>query len=272
VNERDSNGSLGPAALGAVGKLRECVAAARNLEHLIGSRDIGPKVLEQVLPEVAAELLPFVDSLAEVLSLTRTSLGLSAKALEPLFLEAAEQATQLIEELEGNRNGAMNAKRRLAIERTLKEALPGLSASLSHTELLVEATNSEGVPMSVHELLSSTPDAGSNRPHRRIHTTGPTEAIFITAPARIGLRCLGMLASAYDPQGKQALTLEVAARGDDATFVLRQTSTPDAAAPMVKLPIFPHTKYSVATVEAALLRYGGKVVAEEFMLLLPLED
>lgn len=261
------------AALGALGKLRECVAAARNLEHLLASRDVGPKMLDQVVPEVAAELRPFEQALTEVIDLCRALLRLEAGALGVLVQDANAKNKILLDSLASGDRGSMNAKRRLMVERSLKETLPLLSAALSHTELLVEATSSEGVPMSVFELLSSTPDAGSNRPHRRVFATGPTEELHIKAPARIGLRCLGMLSAAHDPEGVLPLALLVGQSDGLVSFqILKDDEGPREHGQTVKLPIYAHTPHSLATIDASLVRYGGKLDKGTFTILLPRAD
>lgn len=261
------------AALGALGKLRECVAAARNLEHLLASRDVGPKMLDQVVPDVAAELLPFDQALTEVIDLCRSLLGLESGSLGILIRDANAKAKVLLDALASEDRGSMNAKRRLMVERSIKENLPLLSAALSHAELLVEATSSEGVPMSVFELLSSTPDAGSNRPHRRVFAMGPTEELHIKAPARIGLRCLGMLSAAHDPEGATPLALVVGEREGLVSFrISKDDGGPRERGQMVKLPIYAHTPHSLMTIEASLVRYSGKLDEEAFTLLLPRAD
>lgn len=253
-----------------MGKLRECVSAVRNLEHLIASRDVGPKVLEQVVPDVAAEMLPYRESVVAASAFVTGSLGLTEGSLDGFVRHAQATAQAIFSGLKEDEHAPMNARRRLAVERVLRDTLPALSASLSQVELLVEATSSEGVTMSAFELLSSSPEAGSNRPHRRVTVSGSTEDIHIRTPARIGLRCLGMLASAMDPLGEMGLLLEVRPEGNMAVFSVSEAEPAGDAT--VKLPMYPHTEHSVVIAAAALARFGGTIDADARRLLLPIAE
>src|SRR5690606_26108920 len=108
---------LAQEALGALGKLRECVAAVRNLEHLVASRDIGAKVLRRVVPEVASELQPFSQALSEMDILLREALSLPPESISSLFATAQNAAKHLLDELMASASSPFNAKGRLALER-----------------------------------------------------------------------------------------------------------------------------------------------------------
>lgn len=269
MSSRESRTTLDPEALAAVGKLRECVAAARNLEHLVASRDVGPKLLEQVVPEVAAELMPFQNAIVEASSFVIKQLDLDAGALEALVQAGQQYARALSRGLGEDAGTPMNAKRRLFIERVIRDSLPMLSACLGQMELLIEATSSEGVPMSAHELLTSTPEVGSNRPHRRVVVHGAATELSIQTPARIGLRCLGIVAAAIDPNGSTPLCLEVREKAGFAEFRVTEVA-PNGEFSTTKLPMYPHTKHSLSTAAAALKRYGGKLDETGRAVLLPL--
>ena len=163
-----STSSLAPEALAGLGKLRECVAAARNLEHLVSSREVGPKVLAQVVPDAASELEPFGQAVADVYDFVQGELELPSHSLSGLINSAQTTTGKLVDVLRTESGAGFNAKRRLSVERNIRESLPPLSSTLLQIELLVEATANTSVPMSIGELLSSTPDAGSSQIGRAV--------------------------------------------------------------------------------------------------------
>ncbi len=260
-------GSLAPEALAGLGKLRECVAAARNLEHLISSRDVGPKILEQVVPDVASELEPFSRAVTDVYAYVQGELGLPENALTGMVGAARATSEELIASLRSDAKSQFNARRRLSIERNIRSSLPPLSATLYQIELLVDAASQTPVSMSVGELLMSSPDTGSNRPRRKILLTGELDELTVSIPARIGIGCLSMIASALEANGRPWVELQAHRNGGRVD--LRFAEATELSGRSAEIPVFPHASYTMETVRAALGRFDGKLNGEETGFSLP---
>jgi len=249
-----------------LGKLRECVAAVRNLEHLVASRDIGAKVLRRVVPEVASELEPFSQALDEMDLLLREALGLPPQSISALFLSAQKATSRLVTELLAQANSPFNAKSRLALEREIHRCIVPVSSTLFQVELLVNAACSTGVRMTIDELLSSHPDLASTRPRRTIALLGDGARLEVTIPAKVGLQCLSMLASHLENAGRPCGALAVETR--EGQHLVRFTEA-QAGARTIEIPVYPHTQHSLATVSAALQRFGGRLEADHQGVTLP---
>jgi hypothetical protein len=258
---------LSQQALGVLGKLRECVAAVRNLEHLVASRDIGAKVLKRVVPEVAAELEPFSLALGEMDLLLQEALALPSQSLSSLFSSAQNAATRFISELLARANSPFNAKGRLALEREIQKCIAPVSSALFQVELLVDAASSTGVRMTIDELLTSHPDSTNPRPRRTILVVGDAAQLEVTIPAKVGLRCLSMVASHLESSGLPCGGLEVTTRGG--RHLLRFIERPLPGARKIEIPVYPHTPQSLTTVSAALQRFGGALEADHQGMTLP---
>ncbi|MGB5809936.1 MAG: hypothetical protein WBG86_05355 [Polyangiales bacterium] len=121
--------------------------------------------------------------------------------------------------------------------------------------------------MSVGELLSSTPDIGSNRPHRSITVLGDAESPVVTVLARIGLRCLGMLSCSLEAAGRACTVLQVTSEND--RHLLQFIDDETSGSLLAENPVHPHTNHSLDTVAAALGRYGGRLKTDLTGLSLP---
>lgn len=261
------SGSLAPEALAGVGKLRECVAAAKNLEHLISSRDVGPKILQQVVPDVASELEPFSRTVEEVYAYVLGELHLPKESLSGLVAVARATSGQLIASLRTDAKAQFNARRRLAIERNIRSSLPPLSATLCQIELLVEATSQTPVSMSVGELLMSTPDTSSNRPHRKIILTGEVDDLIVSIPARIGIGCLSMIASTLETKGRPRAELQAHRNDGRIQLLFREMTIKDGRD--AEIPVYPDSPHSMETVSAALGRFDGRLSDDKAGFSLP---
>lgn len=250
--------SLAPEALAGLGKLRECVAAAQNLEHLIGSRDVGPKVLVQVVPEVAADLEPLSQAVADVYSYIKGALALPENALTGVVKTAQTTSESLIESLRHDAKAKFDARRRLSIERSIRASLPPLSATLSQVELLVEATSHTPVPMSVGELLSSAPESGSGRPQRVVSLSGDVDELIVSIPARLGIRCLAMIAAARIAAGEPCKVLH--AELNNGRIELLFSGDGADGDRTAEIPVSPHARYNLEAVSAALGRFDCLLV------------
>src|SRR5690606_3466260 len=214
-------------------------------EHLVASRDIGAKVLRRVVPEVASELQPFSQALSEMDILLREALSLPPESISSLFATAQNAAKHLLDELMASASSPFNAKGRLAQEREIQRCIVPLSSTLFQVELLVEAASSTGVRMTISELLTSHPDATSARPRRTLSVIGEAARLEVTIPAKIGLRCLGMVASSLESAGKPCKVLEV--NTHEGQHLLRFIDGNPAGARTIEIPVYPHTSHSLAT-------------------------
>jgi anti-sigma factor RsiW len=256
-------------ALAPLGRLRECLSAARNLEHLLASREVGPKALEQVVPEVAAELSPWNAAVGELCSILRTEFKLPSSALAALETEAQSRLQEFTRTLHDSSGAAMHARLRLDVERKLRATLPTLSATLAQLELLAQAGTPQILPMTLLELISDAPDLGSHRPHKPLLVSGPVNSPLLLLPAAAALGCLGILAgllpATVDPL--TPLQLLVAPREARVQLTFHREAHPVTA--RAKLPLFPPTAYSLETVAIVLDRYGGTLLTPPHSLILP---
>lgn len=259
--------SLAPEALAGLGKLRECVAAAQNLEHLVGSRDVGPKILGQVVPEVAAELEPLSQAVADVYTYVQGVLNLPEASLAGIVDTAQNTSKKLIASLLQEEKSKFDARRRLSVERHIRASLPPLSATLYQIELLVEATSLTPVPMSIGELLSSAPDSGSNRPQHEVILVGDVDDMFVSIPARTGLRCLSMVAASLIALRRPCAELQ--ARRSGGTIELVFAAKSDHGERTVEIPVSPHAKHNLDAVSAALGHFGCQLAREVAGISLP---
>lgn len=259
--------SLAPEALAGLGKLRECVAAAQNLEHLVGSRDVGPKVLGQVVPEVAAELEPLSQAVADVYEFVQGALHLPESSLSGIVDTAQSTSQKLISSLRREENSKFDARRRLSVERNIRASLPPLSATLFQIELLVDATSYTPVAMSIGELLSSAPDTGSNRPQRVVTLVGDVDDMIVSIPARIGMRCLSMVAAARAAAGHPCTELQATRKNGLIELVF--TAGTGEGQRNAEIPICPHAKHNLEAVSAALGAFGCQLVLGDAGISLP---
>jgi hypothetical protein len=259
--------SLAPEALAGLGKLRECVAAARNLEHLIGSRDVGPKVLVQVVPEVATELEPLSQAVADVYEYVTGALRLPENSLVGIVDIAQTTSKRLIDSLRENAKAKFDARHRLSVERNIRASLPPLSATLGQIELLVETTSYTPVPMSVGELLSSAPDTGSNRPKRVVSLSGDVDEFMVSIPARIGLRCLSMVAAALMAAGRPSAALQAERNGNQIELTFGGPFVEGERT--AEIPVCPHAQHNLEAVAVALGHFECRLLPNMTGISLP---
>lgn len=241
-----------PDALAALGKLRERLAAVRNLEHLISSRSVGPKVLVQVAPDVAGMLGLWDEIVATLGERVAAGLGLEAGRFTSLLSLGRAEVHALLRALHEQTSSLSQARSRLVMERVLNESMPALHAAVAHWELLVEATRTHSVSMSVGELLSSSPDKGSERPYRPLKVSGGLDGLHVSLPPRAALSCLAALGS-IDPH----LGLRVTSGGDSQVrFSFESVRDVQLVA---QLPVFPTSSHVRLIVAAALAPHQGVV-------------
>ncbi len=247
--------------LGAFGGLREALAGLRNLEHLLASVQVGPKLLAHVLPELKANSADWKgDALGLVHHAEREfssagSLGQFELHLSNLFDEIATVLDAIDAE-------AVSAKTRLALERDVRRLVPMLVTSIEHLEILVETTFAKGVPLSLAELLSSKPDIGSDRPYRPVFVDGDAASIEVVLPARVLLRALGTLVN----RAGDDVCLAVRLQGESCRIDL--VKEPRAGF-VAHLPSMTSLDSSVSMLRGALGHLGVQLAADGLVLELP---
>lgn len=255
-----------PEALAALGKMRERLAAVQNLEHLVASRTVGPKLLGQVAPDVAGMLGLWPEIARGLSERLASGLGLELSRLVGVCSLGQVEVTRLLETLKTTGGGMIQAKARLVLERRIRETLPALQAAVAHFELLVEGTGTLSVAMSVGELLSSSPDTGSERPYLPVRVVGELESLFVALPPRFGLSSLAAFGATTSGWGRElGLVVQGASEG-------RVEFSVAPVAPEVKvtqMPAFPAGKETLSAVEAALGPHGGTITGSPQLLSLP---
>ncbi len=265
MSDSAASGASSLGALAALGSLRECLAGAQNLEHLVTSRSAGPRILGQVVPDVADSLASWPEMVSTLLHSVQKSLQLSPEEMSRLGDSATLETENLVQALRLASQGPIHARSRLALEQQLRRTMPQIMAAGAQMELLAESATSRGVPMSVSELLTSTPKGGSDRPHRTVVVLGPIEQLWTALSARIGLRCLGALSAFFPPESKLALC----ASGHEREVILNLTLRQHEEGISAYLPILPRTETTEMCVRASLRAFGGTLEASARELRLP---
>jgi len=243
--------------LAASGQLRECVAAAGNLEHLVGSLSVGPQVLSQVIPDVARQLRDFDQFLAQALdSVIELGIGISGPDRLAVCAPAAQSVDALLAHLEQLAAEPVTAKARLGLERALSQVLPVLASVAAHVDLLLDACQAGPAEMSVQELLTSIPERGSERPFRPVPVGGHALERLVSVPPRVALKSIAAWSAGVF--ARQPAHWGLFIHGDDATVQFSMRSIVDPAL-VVRLPDFVAAPYGQLVVEAALRPFGASV-------------
>jgi hypothetical protein len=237
-------------AVGYLGSLREALAALRNLEQLLASVSVGPKVLSQLVPEMAAELPAWKESVVRLVDLAEAELQPEA-SLRPFERFLFERLERVHEPMRDARP-PITAKVRLALERGLRSVVPEFATAVEHLELLVEAMTLGRVTVSFEEMLHSRPEAGSDRPHRTLLLRGDL-AMLVDIPARVALRALGIFVSSFGTAPVFSLDKK------DEGWVLSPTPDEPGAARAVRVPAIDSVPDSLLVASAAFGRYGVRL-------------
>ena len=249
--------ALVPSALVAAGQLRECVAAARNLEHLVASLTVGPQVLSHVIPDVAEALGEYPAVLERAIACTdERGIDLSLSEREALIGTSGQRVSELLSLLAEVAEAPIHARARLSLERKLAQVVPVLVTATAHVELLLEICQAEPAELSVYELLTSMPERGSDRPHRPIFVQGSGLDSVVSVPPRVALKILSAWVSSRPGGDAGEVALGVRNEGGGVIFTIETSVRSDL---QVRLPVFfpsPHTRMVLG---AALRPYRGHV-------------
>jgi hypothetical protein len=91
----------------AQGTFREALAALRNLSNLVRSRNVGPRAILDLVPDVQSACGPLPQAAADVLSVIRPYLDPEPLVELEVFLKA--RAERVRSELQVAEGGSMNA-------------------------------------------------------------------------------------------------------------------------------------------------------------------
>ena len=151
-----------PRLASAFGALRDAVGAIHNLEALVGSLRVGPRSLEKVIPDVSRACAPMATAAADLAQGATTG---PLAALEARFAGSARE----LEAALGSFQGALRARDRLALERSLRTVATDLDGAIDLAELLVESTARGRVPVDPGDVVreaAARPAAGLGRAER----------------------------------------------------------------------------------------------------------
>src|SRR5688572_13480424 len=108
----------------AQGTFREALAALRNLSNLVRSRNVGPRAILDLVPDVKSACGPLPRAAADVFAAITPYLDPAPLGELRAYLD--ERVELLKRELDAAEAGAMNARQRLHLEQTLSELWPDL--------------------------------------------------------------------------------------------------------------------------------------------------
>jgi len=254
----DPDHHFAPSALAAAGQLRECVAAARNLEHLAGSLSVGPQVLAHVVPDVATMLGEYPKLVNEALRCAQVlGVELSEAEQQAVVGESLERVQDLLVFLSSLAASNVHAKSRLILERKLARVVPLLVTAVAHAELILDLAQSEPAEMSIFELLTSMPQRGSDRPHQPISVRGEGLDRMVSVAPRVGLKLLSAWVSSVTRVQIEPWGLNIHADDRQATFSVGPGAVDGF---VVRLPVFFPSPLTLRVVAAALRAYSGEIM------------
>ena len=250
-----------PDVLGGMGKLREALVALRNLEHLLASPQVGPRVLAHVLPELEQSSSSWKAEASKLVGL------LTHREEDPTMLRNFESfVLALLDDFAGSLERAsstsMAARARLSLERDVRRLMPSIGSVIDHFELLVESRAARGVPLSLKELLFSRPDTGLDKPLVAFRVDGDAELVEVSLPARVAVRAIGALLACAGP----GVGIAVRTHSSGCTLSIERDVESGLVAQLPQMVCIADTH---AVVRYALGRYGVQVSLNGLLLDLP---
>lgn len=162
-------GPLAERLQAARGLIRNGTGAIRNLEQLLRSRNVGPRALGELLPDVRAACAPLVFAFREALGAIGERLPAAASALEALVIP---ELLALEPELQVSTRKPLQAKQRLELERRVAQVADTLETSTGLLDLLREAAESAPSAVDVREVLQGAVHLASEaRQIPSVHTS-----------------------------------------------------------------------------------------------------
>lgn len=142
----------------ARGDVRDGVAAIEHFREVLVSRRVGPKMLAQAMPEMAAGCAPLraaLSALAEALCAKIGSDADGVAAVGGLLIHAARCVDELDAALATHAGSAVDARVRLAIESVVRRVARDLGGCLRLCGMLAAPVTSETVTIDFSDALAA---------------------------------------------------------------------------------------------------------------------
>lgn len=151
---------MGERLAAARGAVRDGVAAVEGLAQLLGSRRVGPRGVARALPEVrdgCAALRASLGALDEVIAAEVAGDAEAAAAAGATLAHAALEVERIEAELGGRgadaRPAAIDARRRLALEASVRRAAGELAGALELVDLLCASLDPRPTAIDLADVL-----------------------------------------------------------------------------------------------------------------------
>lgn len=172
--------SRGPDPLSiARGDARDGVAAIEHFREVLVSRRVGPRMLAQALPEMAAGCGPLraaLDALGGALCEKIAGDAEGVAAVRGLIAHAVRCVDELDAALAAHKGSAVDARVRLALEAVVRRVTRDLGATLSLTGLLAAPITSETITIDFADALAARRAAPASPAGKRA-VAAPTEVL-----------------------------------------------------------------------------------------------
>lgn len=238
----------------APGSMRSALAAVANLEQLLRSRNVAPKSIAQVLPDLehcCSGLVADFESMRQALPGARVA---SSPAAVRAFLTHQVDAFETAIRTATRRT--LNAAGRLRLENTVVKVSSDLAGLLPLVELWADA-HGESQLLEMVELLSlSRTGDQPQTPRARITTAVLTAAsvpLKILAPPRALLNAIGLLASVVSRQSSdRPIVLHTSFVDGESQLTIRLGTAPGRSVRLLLPPTVDVTLPTVIDVGAVL--------------------
>lgn len=199
------------------GALRDALGAASILERLLKSRNVAPKAISQVLPDVHACCEPLIQELSAFQDCL--SPPLEPAAVQGLITGLRAQVTALEAATKLALKKQVNASARLKLERQVSQVTRHLSAALPLAELLAEARQARTAAIDFRELLELSRAEDQPHTHLARQVTARLRSMVSEAPIpgspRLVLGLAGILGAVLN-SGREPPRLGVTIAADGA--------------------------------------------------------
>ncbi len=238
----------------APGSMRSALAAVANLEQLLRSRNVAPKSIAQVLPDLehcCSSLVADFEAMRQALPGARVA---SSPAAVRAFLTHQVNAFEAAIRTATRRT--LNAAGRLRLENTVIEVSSDLAGLLPLVELWADA-HGESQLLEMVELLSLSRTGDQPQTPRARMTTavlaGSSIPLRILAPPRALLNAIGLVSSIVSRQSSQRpIVLHTSVADGENSLTIRSGTAPGRDVHLLLPPTVEVTLPTVVDVGAVL--------------------
>lgn len=238
------------------GALRDTLGAVTNLERLLSSRNVAPKAISQVLPDVQTCCRPL---LAEVGGFCRE---LATKLDPAVILDLGSFIREQVERLDAATSVAskrqVNASVRLKLEREVVAVSRNLAGALPLTELLVGACQKQQPTIDLLELLRLSRSGDQPQtPGARVIQAGlftEVDPLLVRANPRAMISLIGLCAAVLNVReaaAPVAVKLSLAPDGTAQTRLINE-QLPGKGFRVLLPPVVPPTAACIETAARGL--------------------